>query len=374
MKIIEVIADSSLSGAPRHVLTLIKKLDQSEFAVYLACPDGWLAREAEKSGIKTVKIPFFGFGDFSSVLKLRKISKKINPDLIHLHGIRAGWLGVLAVFGLKQKLIYTEHLYTRDYHLKNGLREWLQLKGLSYILKVVRIILAPSEAVRDFLLKKFKLKAKKIKVVYNGLEDIASGQKRGLSPRKATACNVVRDDPRVGFIGSLNYQKGIETLLAAFKLVNRRHPEVGLEIIGNGPLKNKLLRQADGNIIFLGAQKDIKKYLAAWRFIVIPSRSESFGQTALEAFMFEKPVIVARVGGLIEVVKDGETGLFFDPNDKNELAEKIIYLFTHQDLAQAMGAKGRLSYEKFFTADKMVGTIEKIYKKVISDDLCKSSC
>lgn len=123
MKVFEVIADSSLSGAPLHLWTLLKKIDKSQFSITLICPYGWLADEAEKLGIITVKVPFKGFIDYSSITKLKKEIKRLNPDIIHLHGIRAGWLGVMAAKKIKQKIIYTEHLYTQSYHLKSHFRE-----------------------------------------------------------------------------------------------------------------------------------------------------------------------------------------------------------------------------------------------------------
>lgn len=370
IKIVEIIADSSLSGAPLHLLTLVKRIDKSQFSVTLICPEGWLAQEAEKLGIKTIKIAFKGFADYSSISKLKKQINRLDPQIIHLHGIRAGWLGIMAAKEFKDRIIYTEHLYTQSYHLESRFREWFQLKGLSYILKSVRIILTPSQAVKKFLIKKFKIGKNKIIVVYNGLEDVHS------SWPEASNSNIVRTKPlrrgevrtidglRIGFIGSLNQQKGVETLLEAFKIVNRYHPKVKLEIIGSGPLKGELVKKAGQNVFFLGAKKDIFKYLANWNMLILPSISESFGQAAVEAAIMAKPVVATNVGGLPEVVKDYKTGLLVKANNSKSLAQAINYLLEHENEAKKIGERARLRYEKLFTAAKMVKKIEKIYVKI----------
>lgn len=383
IKVLEVMADSSLSGASKHLLTLAKNLDKGSFEVIIICPQGWLAEEAARLGIKIILVPMKGFFDLVSVKNLKKIIKKVNPDLIHLHGIRAGWLGTLAARQHRQKIIYSEHLYTQDYHLESRTREWLQLYGLSHILKKVRMIIVPSKAVRSFLCQKFRIKKNRIKLVYNGLEDISLSFRRAESRRRDKRGEILgglssrlggtRDDqpfPRkelVGFIGSLNRQKGIETLIKAFKIVNRSYPKIKLEIIGKGPLEYELKRKANkisNNILFLGAKNDIFHYIDKWQMLILPSISESFGQTAAEAAIMSKPVVATKVGGLPEVVKDKITGLLVEPNNPKSLARAINYLLDHPDEAREMGRRGRLRYEKLFTAERMVYKMEKIYRQI----------
>ncbi|MCX6811676.1 MAG: glycosyltransferase family 4 protein [Candidatus Berkelbacteria bacterium] len=353
MKVFEIIADSSLSGAPLHLWTLLKKIDKSQFSITLICPCGWLADEAEKLGIITVKIPFKGFTDYSSIAKLKKEIERLNPDIIHLHGIRAGWLGVLAARRLKNRIIYTEHLYTKTYHLESRLREWAQLRGLSYILKNVRTILTPSNAVKEFLADKFGINKRKIIVVYNGLEDVQIDR--------------IKEEEKIGFIGSLNIQKGVDDLTKAFSRVKKAHPEISLEIIGDGPLKRELkekARKISNKIYFLGTKKDFWKYINRWKMVIMPSHSESFGQTALGAAILRKPVVATDVGGLPEVVKDHKTGLLVKACNPKSLAQAINYLLEHENEAKEMGERGRLRYEKLFTAEKMVNRTEEIYQRL----------
>jgi len=355
IKVFEVSADASLGGAPKHILTLLKGLDKSIFQLVLICPEGWLQKEAEKLGIKVFVVPFGGFFDRKSVAKLKHLIKKHQPQIVHLHGVRTGWLGALSLRGAKTKMVYSEHLYTADYHLESKLRERIQLLGLSFVLKKAKLILAPSQAVKRFLMARFKINQKKIKIIYNGLEDLAENYQ---------ATELV--EQKLGFIGSLNMQKGVETLIRAFKKVRRNYPEAKLEILGDGPLRQGLEREAGKNVSFLGTKKDIGKYLQNWQMIVVPSRSESFGQIVLEAAMFGKPAIASRVGGLPEVINDGKTGILVPYGKTKELQKAIAYLLENPSLAEKMGKKARERYEKYFTAGKMVRRMEELYRSLLA--------
>jgi len=350
MKIVEVIADSSLSGAPKHLLTLISGINKKNFSITLICPKGWLSKKAKQLKIETINIKMAGFSDFSSVSKIKKEILKIKPDIVHLHGIRAGWLGAMALGGQNKKIIYTEHLYNQNYHLQSRLRQILQINGLSYILKKTEIIITPSLAVKNFLCQKFKIPKNKVIIVANGLKDIKISK------------HIEKE--KIGFIGSLNHQKGVEYLIKSFKTVIKKFPNIKLEIIGDGPLRKILEKKANKiskNIIFLGAKNNIWKYLSNWKMLIIPSRSEAFGQTAVEAAILHKPVVASDIVGLNEVIRNNITGLLFKEGNTQSLAKKIIYLLKNPKIAKKMGKKGRKRFEKLYNSEIMVNKIERIY-------------
>jgi len=353
-KIFEVIADAELGGAPKHVLTLVRGLDKKQFEPVVVCPSGWLARECKQEKIEVINIDFKGFYDFKSVRKLRAKIKKENPDLVHLHGVRVGWLGTLALIGLGKKMIYTEHLYTHSYHLNSRFREFLQIFGLFFANLFAKKIITPSSAVKKFLTDKVLVRSAKITIVPNGLEEFK-----------------VKDrdpDMKIGFIGGLNIQKGIPTLVSAMRELSLEFPDLKLEIIGDGPLKNQLERlSADikSNVKFLGQKEDIADFLTSWKMLVVPSVSESFGQVALESFIASRPVVATSVGGLPEVVLEDATGILTKPADVPDMVHAISFLLHNPKEAERMGRNGRKIYERFFTAKRMVSAIEDIYRKTI---------
>ncbi|MDH4358978.1 MAG: glycosyltransferase family 4 protein [Candidatus Berkelbacteria bacterium] len=353
IKVFEVIADSSLSGAPRHVLTLLNGIDRQQFESVLVCPEGWLANRGGRVKVKVKRITFKSFFDVGSVVKLRRFIKQEKPDIVHSHGIRAGWLVTLACTGLKVKKVYSEHLYTEDYHLKNKLREYLQLLGLKVILRNSIKVICPSKAVSIFLNRFYGRVGSKLVIVANGIKDFKTeDQKTKL--------------PTFGFIGSLNYHKGIYQLFGIIDLVSRK-ASAKFEIVGDGPLRSFVERRASLNdsVSYFGEARDIGKYLGRWRAVLVPSLSESFGQVVLEASIAKKPVVAYVVGGLRELVKNGKSGILVRRGDVESFADSVIELIKNPERAKKMGAFARKIYEREFTAEKMCRRIELVYKQVV---------
>jgi len=353
IKVIEVIADSSLSGAPRHLLTLVNHL-KKDFLIEVICPMGWLPDELKKIKIKCTIIEMGSLSDLKSVANLKQILNKSNADIVHFHGLRAGWLGLLAAKKLKAKKIYSEHLYTFDYHLKNSLREKIQINGLKKIIKSIDKIIVPSMAVEEFLVGRLNTPIEKIKLINNGLDDYKVENKV--------------EKNKFGFIGSLNEQKGLTFLIAAVRILVRNYPNLSLEIVGNGPLRGQLEKESQDlsdNIKFIGAVELISPYLATYNFLVVPSLSESFGQVVLEAAIASRPVISSNAGALSEIVEDKKTGLLVPKGDSQALSDAIKSLLEKPDLAQEMGRGARKLYEKSFTADKMASEFKKLYLEII---------
>lgn len=174
---------------------------------------------------------------------------------------------------------------------------------------------------------------------------------------------------RVVFIGRLSPEKGVDVLLHAMKDV----PGLDCAIVGDGPERDRLERLAEEldlqNVSFLGALygSELDREIARAKAVVIPSQSyETFGLTVLEAYAFGKPVIAARIGALPEVVREGETGLLFDPSAPQELAQHLNRLRLDSAQAERMGRAGRKLAETEYTPGLHLGRIHRIYKEAIS--------
>jgi glycosyltransferase involved in cell wall biosynthesis len=354
-KILEISSDSRIGGVTRHILTLAKYIDRKKYKFIIVSCSGWFIDEAQRQKLDYFKCNFQSAFDLRHIWKLRQFIKKEKPNLIHLHGVRAGAIGILAVLFLNIPIIYSEHLYTKDYHLKSWFREKMQINFLKLVLYRAQIIIAPSKAVRNFLIKNLKIKENKIIIVYNGLEnrDLKYKYPKNL---------------KIGFIGSLNEQKGVHYLIAAMYRLVLRFPKLKLEIIGDGSLRSILeirTRSLKDSITFLGAKENILSTLNSWNLLVIPSVSESFGQVALEAAIVQKPIVATRVGGLPEIVLNYRTGILVEPKNPDELVKAISYLLSNPKLMQTMGLEAKKRFKKKFTAQKMAQNLNLIYGQLI---------
>lgn len=352
IKIIQFIADSSKTGAPVHVLNILKNFDKNKFDVALLCPRGWLADEAKKINIEYFELNATRPYHYGRLGKIKNLLMKFDPDLVHIHGFRAGFIAFYMLADLKIKKIYTEHLYTSDFHLRDKFRERMQHNFLKKILRFADLVLCPSKAVKDFL-ESISKSGTEIKVVANGIE----------SPE------ITRSLPQpglFGFIGSLNANKGILNLIEGMPKVVQFFPEARLEIIGSGELLNEVKQKSHDNksIKIIENEDNIYKKLINWNFIVVPSYSESFGQVVLDAASLGRPAIANRGGALPEVVRDQQTGLIISSNEPEEISNAVMKLLNNPSLSVKLG---KLAYEDFtkkYTASIMYQKLEEIYLKV----------
>lgn len=198
----------------------------------------------------------------------------------------------------------------------------------------------------------------------------------GLSAEKLVVKpNFVDPDPGSGtgsggyalFAGRLSVEKGIQTLLQAWRSVGARLP---LLIVGDGPLGPDVAAAAAGNpgITWLGkrAPTDVVSLLREATCLVFPSECyETFGRVIVESFAAGTPVVAAGHGSAAELVTDGITGVLFRPGDASDLADKVIHLNSEPVVRGPMRAAARSEFENRFTADVNYRSLVDIYRRAI---------
>ncbi|MGC1371669.1 MAG: glycosyltransferase family 4 protein [Candidatus Sulfotelmatobacter sp.] len=169
------------------------------------------------------------------------------------------------------------------------------------------------------------------------------------------------------FVGRLSPEKGVKTILAAWK---RLPTAIRMLIVGSGPEQTDLEAQVarDGltNIHFQGQLPREQTFAAIRnaRFAVIPSEwYETFCMAIVEAFACSKAVICSRMGAMQELVADGRTGLHFTPGDPEDLAQKVEWAWNHPADVRDMGAAARKEYESKYTAESNYPMLMEIYKR-----------
>ena len=179
------------------------------------------------------------------------------------------------------------------------------------------------------------------------------------------------DPPRILFLGRLVPEKGLDWALSALPPVFRNFPNARFIIAGDGPEAEKLKAQTIGLglaawIEFLGAvsPESVPSLLNDATLVVMPSRIEGFGLVALEAAMMGRPVVAARVGGLPEVVLDGQTGLLVEQYDIEEFAQAILKLLDNPEMARQFGAAAYRRAEEVFDWGRYVDRYDALYRQL----------
>jgi glycosyltransferase involved in cell wall biosynthesis len=168
------------------------------------------------------------------------------------------------------------------------------------------------------------------------------------------------------YVGRLSREKGLDVLLDARRRV--KHPD--LVVVGDGELREELERRAsNGNGVSFSGFLSKERLAKVWRgaaFTVVPSVwYENFPYAILESFAFGKPVIASRIGGMPELVKDGETGLLVEPGNSEELAEKISYLISKPEEVWRMGQMARRTLEEQYSVEKHYESIMSLYERML---------
>ncbi len=177
----------------------------------------------------------------------------------------------------------------------------------------------------------------------------------GVAPRAAHA--PIPEKPVIGAISRLSREKNVALLLEAFALIIKELPEATLEIFGDGPERSSL--EALAAKLGITKATTFRGYVeraidgARFSICIVPSERESFGMTALEVMSCGIPVVATRVGGLPEVIVDGETGMLVPPNDASAMATAALTLLRDKEGAARMGEAGRLRATRVFTEEKM---------------------
>jgi glycosyltransferase involved in cell wall biosynthesis len=167
------------------------------------------------------------------------------------------------------------------------------------------------------------------------------------------------------FVGRLSREKGIETLLRAWKMVGNSFP---LKIVGDGPLAPVVQNTVSDrdSIFWLGRRPILEVYhlMANARTLVFPSECyETFGRVAMESFSQGTPVISSNTGAMAEMVDHGRTGLHFEPGNDRDLADRVIWASENRYEMNRMGRNARAEYEAKYTPEKNYNMLMKIYEQ-----------
>jgi len=347
----------AVGGIETLILRICKKLDKEKFSAQICVfeVNGGLQNEFEAAGVKTHVIKKNKGIDFWLILKLMLLFRREKINAVHAHNQSAWLYSSVAAKLLNIPLIYTEHTIIDK-------SSWLPVERL--LSKITFQITTVAASVANFIIKKAAVPARKVKVLYNGIDAVAYNT--GLALKREDF--FLKDtDFVIGNVASLLPKKNHKTLLLSFELVLKKIPQAKLLIAGDGPLRQELISLSESlgikdSVFFLGIRKDIARVLRVFDVFALSSIREGFPMVLLEAMAAGLPVVATNVDGNPELVLDGETGLLVPPNDPAALAGAIIRIFEDKILARQMGIKGKGVVMSRFVFDDMVKEYEKTYE------------
>jgi glycosyltransferase involved in cell wall biosynthesis len=351
-RVLHICSDTNIGGAGRYVLTLLTQRAVTErWEVAVACPEGQLAAALRRAGV-TVLLYEGADVSFSwqSLTSLVRLMRTWRPRIVQSHGSLAGRIAATLAGA---RIIYTKH------GLAAAEEQAIQVRTPGTLLKraAVRLfahrIVAVSEAVKRSLVGA-GADPERVRVIPGGIE-------------LETYATVAPPVPGVvATLGRLSREKGMDVLVEAMAQLKG---EARLVIGGDGPQREALVQQVQAlglqeSVTFAGFVDDVPAFMGQTGLFVSASRSEGLGLVILEAMAAGRPVVGTQVGGVPEVVVDGETGILVSPEDPAALACAIRRILGDPALAQRLGAAGRKRVDEVYSAGHMARLSAALYEEL----------
>lgn len=362
MKILYLITKSEAGGAQTHVCQLSQYFHaQNNEVTVMAYPGGWLEEECRKMGIRFVPNLYFSnslnpYKVWQAVRLVNQLIDKFQPDIVHCHSSGAGFVGRLAV---KNKIptFFTAHGWGFNIGV-TWWQKWLAILVEKYVSKYCEKIICVSDFVKDLGLKYKIAGDEKFTVIYNGIE----------SEVQKSVKSKVSEKIKIIFVGRLAEPKDPLILIKACQeLPVELKNNVAINIVGDGPKRKELelflQKNKIENVNLSGSlsRERVFDIMVESDIFVLVSKYEGLPMTILEAMSFGLPVVASDVGGIKEVVKDGETGFLLKNNSVEELYLVLHQLLTNDNLRLVVAEKGRQKIQDEFSNTLMLKRVEELY-------------
>ena len=339
-------------GTERQMTELIRRLDPARFDVHVACfhrEGAWLSRVVDRAASIT-EFPIHGFarpGTAWQLLAFARWCRRAHLAVIQTCDLYANIFGLpgAALAGVPVRIGSRRELNPDKSPAQ------IRLQRLAY--RSATKVVANSPAARR-ILESEGLAPASIAVIPNGVDPATFPERR--------SAGRVR---RFITVANLRAEKSHETLLAAAASLLPMHPDLEFQIVGDGPRRRQLEQIARDRglscVTFLGHREDVPSLLSDADAFVLPSRSEAFPNGAIEGMAAGLPVVASAVGGLIDLIQDGRTGLLVPPGDPEALAAALRSLIASPERAAALGAAARAEVRRRYSFDRMVSSFEQLY-------------
>ncbi|KPU26695.1 glycosyl transferase family 1 [Caloranaerobacter sp. TR13] len=369
MKVLHLISGGDTGGAKTHVLSLVKELNKKIDVKLICFLEDEFYYEGKSLGIDIEVFKQKKRYDLSVIKRLRDIIINYDYDIIHCHGARANFVGMILKKMVRKPFITTIH---SDYRLdfKDNLYKQIVYTTInSLALRFFDYYIAISTNFKKMLVDR-GFNTNKIFTVYNGIDfnnDIKITPKElflksfGIDPK---------DKKIVGIMGRLETVKDQETFVKAAIRVLETRDDVIFLIAGSGPEEKRLSQLVNEHglqesIYFLGFVKEPYSFFNAIDINVLTSKSESFPYVVLEGARMRKPILCTNVGGLGDLVIDDVNGYLFQVGDISSLSNYINFLLDNRSRIEELGENLYKNVVERFSLEKMTNDHIKIYQEIL---------
>jgi glycosyltransferase involved in cell wall biosynthesis len=368
VRILYINTSTGWGGMEMHPLEVAEELARRGNTVLFAVRKGSPVH-AHALGKRFAPLPL-GFRwvvDPCSYPVLRRMVRAFRIDVVHMHSTRDTWQSLLlgGVLRTRAVLVLSRHLASPAAARKTDPLHRLLARRLDAVVAV-------SDYIRENILQTYRIESRKVRVIPYGLGHEVVG-----TPERARS---VREDfgiPNhgflVGMVAQLTPDKRQDLLVRAARSVLERFPACRFLIVGGAvqPSYEEEIRRkiSEGNlkgkVRLAGFRNDIPDVMRALDVLVLPSRAEAFGLVLLEAMANGRPIVGSRSGAVPEIVRHGENGLLFAPDDPEALAGALMGLLASRETMERMGKAGERIFRTQYNRAREVDATECLYRTLL---------
>ncbi len=356
MKILQILPELNVGGVERGTVDLAKELVRLGHKAVVVSNGGDLVADIEKAGVIHYHLPVHRkslFNIIRMVGKLCQIIKKEEIDVVHARSRMPAWVAFFACRRARVAFVTTCHGYYKKH-------------PFSFVMGWAKRVIVPSNVIARHMIEDFGVPHERIRFIPRSVD---LNKFKYLSPDKRTGKTF-----NVGIIGRLTPIKGHLHFIKAMAKVARVHPDIKIWIVGDAPSSKDAYKEQIKVLVnrlglkecaeFLGTQKDIPDILTHLNCLVLATTTqEAFGRVIVEAQACGVPVVATAVGGVIDIIENGRTGLIVSPADPAAMAEAVIKIIDDKSLAFRLAEDAYKKVQEKYGVELMVEKTIAVYKE-----------
>jgi glycosyltransferase involved in cell wall biosynthesis len=308
--------------------------------------------------------------DAESLRRVRRHLARVRPDVVHTHLMAADVQGTIAARSLGLPAVSTVHLVARRrsgdarQDVKDRLTAFVRRHGSARTITV-------SDAARAAYVEVYgdARRRPRVTTIHNGLA--LEPPAAGAGPRARAALGLAPDALVIAIVSVLRPGKGHDVVAEVVRRLAPRFPALRLLVVGSGPSAGELgalFAPLGERALLLGHRTDVPELLAATDVLLHPTRMDAFPGVLLEASAIGVPIVATAVGGIPEIVADGDSGLLLDaPASADAATAAVERLLADPALRARMGAAARARFEAEFTARRWAQRLRALYDEVLAE-------
>ncbi|MDC0292502.1 glycosyltransferase [Candidatus Binatia bacterium] len=379
IKVVRIIGRLNIGGPAVHIANLLDGLAPAEFESHLVIGstsafEGDMAylletRTENIHPIEELQREVSVWGDVTALIKIVRLLRKLQPDIVETHTAKAGAIGRVAAY--LARVPCTIHVYHgmvfEGYFgpLKSEIFRRVERSLARFTSKIVAI----SGAQRNDLVQKFKITdAGKVEVIPLGID--LSQYEKPYRPISKNESPPPVNRPLVGFVGRLTAIKRPEIFISAAKIVSEQRGDAHFALVGDGEMREHLERQCQmmnmtDRITFSGWQKEMPAVYKTLDCLALCSDNEGTPLSIIEALASETPVVATDVGGVAEVLDHGAAGTLVAPDSAESLADGILDVLENGPASAARVQRGKIHVTKTYGRAAMIESTTKLYRRQV---------